>query len=325
MEPTTLAIGLIALAAVGVVVFLVVNSTRRRRALEDVPPAMRPAYSDEQLETTVLERTMGWGVVLTLFFAVFFPIYWLLEPSRLEGASEDFFVEAAVRGEEHFTEFCSECHGSEGRGGAAPLPGGGTWPAPNLRTVAARYADNPEILDIEQFVRNTIEQGRPGTPMPAWSPAFGGSLTDQQIEDIVTWILVNQEEEVTEADAAAGRSGEELFQENCARCHGEDLGGTDTAPSLTREFERHDRETILDILRTGIVVPGRANMPPWQESYMYEGARFTDDALERIVDYIAEQQESPPEEDGESDEETEEREETDDAPEDDDDLEPVEA
>ncbi len=31
-------------------------------------------------------------------------------------------------------------------------------------------------------------------------------------------------------------------------------------------------------------------MPPWQEAYMYEGARFDDDALNRIVDYLQEAQ-----------------------------------
>ncbi|PSO56070.1 MAG: hypothetical protein BRC31_00105, partial [Actinobacteria bacterium QS_5_72_10] len=32
---------------------------------------------------------MAWGVALTLFFAVFFPVYWIYEIGRLEGATQE--------------------------------------------------------------------------------------------------------------------------------------------------------------------------------------------------------------------------------------------
>ena len=36
-------------------------------------------------------------------------------------------------------------------------------------------------------------------------------------------------------------------------------------------------------------MPTGTIMPPWQEGYMYEGARYDDDALNRIIDYLREQ------------------------------------
>jgi cbb3-type cytochrome c oxidase subunit III len=290
VSTTTLATGIIAVAALAVVIFLSVSANRKRKAIEDVPPAMRPAYSDEQLETKIFERYQAWGLIMTLFFAVFFPVYYFNESNRLATETEDFFVASVVRGEDNYTQFCSKCHGPEAKGGAAPSPyGKGTWPAPDLTTIAKRYEDNKNITDIEVFVRTTIERGRPGTPMPTWGAGFGGSLNDQQIDDMVNWILANQVDEVQQATAASNMTGEQLFVGNCAKCHGENLEGL-VGPSLTNVFGKHSEDTILSILRNGIYVPTGAIMPPWQNGYMYPETRYDDDALRRIVQYLKSRQ-----------------------------------
>lgn len=291
MSNTTLATGILALAALAVIVFLSVNANRKRKAIEDVPPAMRPAYSDEQLETSVFERYQAWGLVMTLFFAVFFPVYFFNESNRLNSETEEFFVSSVVRGEESYANLCVNCHGGEGVGGGAPSPYNAkdTWPAPALNNIVKRYEDNRNIKDIEVFIRSTIERGRPGTPMPTWGAGFGGSLNDQQIDDLVNYILAIQVDEVDEATAASNMSGEQLFQGNCAKCHGENLEGV-VGPALTAVFQRHGESTILAILQNGILVPNGANMPPWQQGYMYQGARYDDEALQRIVDYLKSRQ-----------------------------------
>jgi mono/diheme cytochrome c family protein len=307
VTPTTLAIGILALAGLALVAFLILNSTRQRRAIEDVPPGMRPGYSDEELERSVLERYMAWGVVLTLFFAIFFPVYWWYESRRLPAEEQTFFVQSVVHGEEEYQQLCALCHGADAQGGATAAPDGeGQWPVPALNNIVARYEDNPNIVDIEDFIISTIERGRPGTPMPTFGQAFGGPLTDQQVEDLTAWILANQVEadeegeEVAEASDAAGQSGEELYQENCMKCHGAELQGG-VAPSLVGVFDRHSEEQILAILRHGIIVPTGAIMPAWQEGYMYEDARYTDEALQRIVDYLRENQDTDGERDPQSD------------------------
>lgn len=295
MTTTTLAIGILALAGVAVVVFLMVNANRRRKAIEDIPPSMRPGYSDEQLESSVIERYMAWGVVLTLFFAVFFPLYWLRESNRLNAETEDFFVEAVVRGEDEYQQLCAQCHGNAAQGGAAASPyGGDSWPAPALDDIAQRYAENDNITDLRRFIHDTIERGRPGTPMPTWGAGFGGPLNDQQIEDIVDWILAIQVDDVTEASPATNVSGEDLYQGNCAKCHGENLEGI-VGPTLIGLFERHNDTSVLGILRNGIKVPTGAIMPPWQNGYMYPDTRYTDAALERIIEYLHARQPDGPE------------------------------
>jgi mono/diheme cytochrome c family protein len=292
VNPTTIAVGILAIAGLAVVAFLVMNASRQRRAIEDVPPALRPGYSDEQLETSVLERYMAWGVVMTLFFAVFFPVYWFREANRLNAEQETFFVASVVAGEELYNDNCLLCHGAGGRGGAAPSPyDDAQWPAPNLTNMVRRYEDNRNITDIRRFIEQTIDQGRPGTPMPPWGTEFGGPLTDQAIQDITDWILANQVDEIEEASSASGQSGEDLFTENCLRCHGPNLEGTDEgrpAPPLVGVFQRHSDATILAILRNGINVPTGTVMPPWQSGYQH--TPYTDDALERIVDYLRERQ-----------------------------------
>lgn len=289
MSAVTIAIIILVVVAVAAVVYLNAASRRRRGAVGEIPPGMRPAYSDEQLEKSVLERYMAWGLVLTAFFAVFFPIYWVNESRRLQTATEGFFVQSVQHGEDQYVQFCAECHGQDARGGAAPSPyGEGAWPAPDLTTIAARYQDSRVVPDIRDFVYATIERGRPGTPMPTWGAGFGGPLTDAQIQAITDWILANQVEDTAEPQDAADLTGEDLYVENCARCHGPQGEGL-VGPSLVGVFERHDERTVLGILQNGVWITN-VIMPPWQNGYMYPDTRYSDEALQKIVDYLKELQ-----------------------------------
>lgn len=289
----SLALAILALAAAVVIAFLVSNANRRRRRYEDLPPAMRPAYSDEELERQggVLERYMQWGMVLTVALAIFFPVYWVGESNRLQSETEDFFVDAVARGDATYQENCAQCHSPNLAGGQAPSPyeGDAPWPAPALNNIATRYAESRNVTDVRDFIIQTVQRGRPGTPMPTWGAAFGGPLTDQAIEDLATFILANQVGELTEATAAANLSGEELYQGNCAKCHGPDLASGDNrpGPSLIGVTERHSREGIIGILSNGLYIPTGAVMPAFDEAvYQYEGSRYTEAALNRIIDYL---------------------------------------
>lgn len=294
---TLLVVGLLALAGAIVFGYLYYEAARKRRAVENVPPAMRPGHSDDELEKSVLERWMAWGVALTLFFAIFFPVYWVYEINRLEAANEEQYVESVVSGEAIYQENCAQCHGGELGGGAAssPYEGDEPWPAPRLDNIVARYADNENVSDVETFVYNTVYWGRPGTPMPAWGQDAAGPLTDTQIEDVRAFILANQVEETEEPDDATGSTGEELFAQNCTRCHGSDLQGWDgevqrPGRPLIGVFERHSSAGILGILRNGINRASSANMPPWQNGYQHQP--YTDEALTRIVNYLRQRQPS---------------------------------
>jgi mono/diheme cytochrome c family protein len=297
------AVAILALAAVLVPVVLYVRSSRgRRRWVEDVPSAMRPGYSDEELEGRIRIRYLTWGVVLTIFFALALPIYWVLEQQRLSNEVEGFFTAAVERGETLYTENCAQCHGADlgGGGAASPYDADENWPAPNLATIAARYEDNPNITDIRDYIVNTLEHGRPGTPMPTWGAAYGGPWNDQQIEEVADFILSRQVDADAEPQQAAALDGQALFEGNCARCHGADgrSGDGRPEPSLVGVLERHDRETLLGILRNGIYLGTGVTMPPWQNGYFYPTSPGEDDgpavyedaALDKIIDYLEELQ-----------------------------------
>ena len=75
-----------------------------------------------------------------------------------------------------YAENCAECHGETGQGldEAPNAPDG----APSL--------NNPVFLDTasDGFIRYSVAEGRPGTPMPV----YAGVLTEQEIDDLVVLI-----------------------------------------------------------------------------------------------------------------------------------------
>ncbi len=262
------------------------------RRTGDIPLAVRPYHSDEELETTGLERAMSWGVAFTLFMALFLPVYWLLEPSRINAKKELFYEQDVERGRLEFAQACASCHGSDAGGGFAPHPDPtvkAPWPVPALNNIVARYRDNPNVADIEEFITRTVEQGRPGTPMPAWSAAHAGSMTDQQIESIVDYILSIQTGEVPQPQAFVGASGQQIFDANCARCHGQAAEGG-VGPELIHVFARFGAdgspageteaaEAVRSTIENGRIVSAYTPMPAWKNV-------LTPDAIDRLVSYL---------------------------------------
>jgi mono/diheme cytochrome c family protein len=113
---------------------------------------------------------------------------------------------------------CAGCHGADGKLG----------PAPPL--------NDPLFLAIvpDAVLLRVVEEGRPGTPMPAFSRGKGGPLTDAQVRLLAEGIKprwaparpahpevppysVAEGEPSGTGDAARGR---EVFGRACACCHG---------------------------------------------------------------------------------------------------------
>ncbi|MBW3620257.1 MAG: c-type cytochrome [Actinobacteria bacterium] len=286
---------LLALAAFAVA-YVVVGPGRRRgpKVRGDIPLAMRPYHSDEELETTGLERAMSWGVALAVFSALFVPLYWLIEPERIDEKIDEFYLRDVAFGRGLYAENCVTCHGPDAKGGSAPHPDpevDAPWPAPALDNIVARYEDKSAIIpDIREFIEMTIAHGRPGTPMPAWGSAYNGPMNDQQIDALTNYILSIQTGELPEAQAFVGASGEDLFGDNCARCHGDRAQGY-VGPQLLNIFERYGaadgdeaaveevREHIRYTILNGRNVPGTTPMPP------FEGV-LSDEAIQELIDYI---------------------------------------
>ena len=70
----------------------------RARQEADIPNAMRPGPSDPDLETPLLQKLQGWGVVLVLFFVIWMPAVWLLEPEQNLDQEQDLTDDAIARG-----------------------------------------------------------------------------------------------------------------------------------------------------------------------------------------------------------------------------------
>jgi mono/diheme cytochrome c family protein len=179
----------------------------RRRKLS-VPIGFRPAPSDDELETNVLERWQGWGLLLVLFLALFLPLYFLFfENPRSNDRALEQRVESIERGAAIFAEGkpgahgfqagCARCHGTYAGGGvvaqwkSGPKAEPADYPAPSLVDIFQRQIVDQKKTprDAYRFVYKTIAEGRPGTPMPTWGLGYGGPMNDQQIEDVINYLL----------------------------------------------------------------------------------------------------------------------------------------
>lgn len=78
----------------------------------------------------------------------------------------------ATAGAAIFAKNCASCHGAQAEGGDGPALRNNQF----IKTAgdAAVYA--------------TIANGRPGTAMPAWSKAKGGSLSDTDIYNVIAFL-----------------------------------------------------------------------------------------------------------------------------------------
>lgn len=191
-------IGIAAGLAVVVLLGALAQGRRRpRRAGPDIPPAMRAAPSDPDLETPVREKMYAWGMLLVVIMAIWVPVLFLRENVQNKADTVAFQRASTLRGElttkagseENQIGFnCERCHGPGLHGGQNVL-NGSVVVVPNLQTVCggAKY-NHPLITGIQDII-DTIAQGRANTDMPSWSVRFSGAMDDQQINDLVNYIL----------------------------------------------------------------------------------------------------------------------------------------
>ena len=200
-------IGLVGGIAIGLafVAWVISLSRRGGEAKPDIPPGMRPGPADETRERRMTERHVGWSMLFVVFFATWLPIYWLKEPTtnvheevtRVEEATERGARWFAISDEENPLGFgCARCHGPEAQGGTTSFTNdaGETipeYPVPALADVCGRLTIETVEVDGQPKVgiRDTIMQGRDGTPMPSWSIRFQGPMNDQQIQDLISYLV----------------------------------------------------------------------------------------------------------------------------------------
>ncbi|MFN2545103.1 MAG: cytochrome c [Actinomycetota bacterium] len=172
------------------------GDTRRK---PDIPSAMRPAPADAELEKPRLEKLQGWALASFLFLAIWIPVAWLNEPSTNQSQERTLEQESVNRGAKEVKPFsesnifgvgCERCHG-EGLAGGQNLFNGAIVPVPSLQEVCGgpNSPGLPVPIHNSTDLRNIIERGIPGTDMPSWSVRFAGGLDDQQIDDLVLYVI----------------------------------------------------------------------------------------------------------------------------------------
>jgi mono/diheme cytochrome c family protein len=192
-------------AGIGLVVLVgaIATGIRRPRGPRgpDIPPAMRAGPSDPDLEVPLRERLYAWGMVAVVILAIWVAAVFLRENVSNKNDTLALLAASIERGklttepgnEENQIGFnCQRCHGP-GLHGGQNVFNGNVVIVPNLETVCGGTAFGHPLIKSLDDVINTIAQGRTGTDMPSWSVRFAGAMDDQQINDLVNYILSIQQ------------------------------------------------------------------------------------------------------------------------------------
>jgi cbb3-type cytochrome c oxidase subunit III len=219
------------------------------------------------------------------------------ETDRRAEFKDAFEARSIERGAALFTEYCTECHGLHGQGieGVAP-------------TLNSQYFFNDRLKEIgyqgtlEAYITLTVRGGRPvksaasyPREMPTWSVDYGGPLRNDQIGNIVDYIMNWQEAAPAlpppgaEPTPVPGDTPEErganLFQGlGCVGCHMINGQGGGVGPELTHVYankgEDYIRESVLN--PNAVVVEGyQPNIMPQNFS-----ERLSDMNLDDLVAYL---------------------------------------
>ena len=129
-------------------------------------------YSTDEKLNRSTNKVMVAGVVLLIALAALFPLYRSFEPASRDDAREAQAASLASEGENLWQFNCASCHGATGEGATAPA----------LNSEQFLQAAN------DDQVETLVTVGIPGSQMSAYSLDFGGPLTSQQINSIVTYI-----------------------------------------------------------------------------------------------------------------------------------------
>jgi len=158
---------------------------------------------------------------------------------------------SALEGQAIYESKCAQCHGVDGNG-VVPA-------ARNFRDVDYMRGETPASFF------SAIAEGR------GEMPAFDITLTSDEIWDSVfyVWRL--------STDAETLVQGQQIFNENCASCHGEDGSGLVLGSADLTDPHQAGQLAPRDLYRT--ITQGRGSMPAWQ-------SRLSQDERWDVIDYL---------------------------------------
>ena len=131
-----------------------------------------PKLTEPEWLQRSLDRYLAFGLLFMVVLIVAFPLYRLREPSLRSDAKSEQQQNYVKTGGELFAQNCSSCHGQQATGGSAPTL--------NSKQFLSTTTDNQIAL--------IVTGGVSGSSMSPWSLDYGGSLTDEQIRQLVTYL-----------------------------------------------------------------------------------------------------------------------------------------
>ena len=175
----TLAIALVALL---LPVLVLIELWRTRRVV--VPENAPEAQLDPLLSTAGMSRKIVFAMVALVEAFLLLVAYGANEPFRQSAAAENQLEIAQETGAHTYVQYCLTCHGPQGRGYLENIGlVGKPLNRPDLQ------ATNPDdARAAKKLIYQTIENGRTGTPMPAWGVQNGGPLNYAMIDELVALI-----------------------------------------------------------------------------------------------------------------------------------------
>jgi mono/diheme cytochrome c family protein len=138
-------------------------------------PRERP--QPEPFEPAELERSLNRYLIAGLVFMTVliaaFVLYRIREPDLRADAARSQKVSYTALGKGLFETNCAECHGEAGTGGGS---------APTLNS--KQFLSGANDAQIEALISGGVS----GTDMSAWGLDYGGTMTQEQVRQIVTYL-----------------------------------------------------------------------------------------------------------------------------------------
>ncbi|NOX62732.1 MAG: c-type cytochrome [Chloroflexi bacterium] len=240
-------------------------------------------------------------------------VYAANENDRMEAFDAGFRGRAIEDGAALYSEACATCHGANGEGLVGPALNAADLLVPEPgESLPPRVIARGWKGDLHSFLATSISSGRVGTVMPAWGQKAGGPYSEQQIDNIATFIMNWASEPgkkwggatervaiggvepisapVAEAmpspppsDVRSAELGRYLFQgpAGCAECHAFDGATGVIGPDLTGVVENKGRDYVYN----SIVDPTAAGH---DKTVMPESLSFSLSEIEiqSIIDYL---------------------------------------
>jgi mono/diheme cytochrome c family protein len=193
-----------------------------------------------------------------------------------------------------FRAYCASCHGSDAKG-HGPAAEALRIKPPDLTVLAKNNAGEFPAARIQAVIMGTQAVASHGSrEMPIWGPIFHQIEADVdkgnvRLDNLTKYLESIQSINPPPSHGAGLKkssatipkaSGAELYERQCAVCHGNDLKGNGSAPppfrtppDLTKLARRNGGQFpaayVSKVLRNGVRIPehGPAEMPIWGATF----------------------------------------------------------